>query len=131
MVNLISHITTGDIPFDDSAFRNIITKKYKTWPIKHHPDKVEVTNTTDEFIIKEYGVTLLQNDDDNDEKWRFMEKCTIVFSQFDKIPEMWCVELQNNICLLMSILNENTNMISGTVLELLMEIDSILDFAVL
>ena len=70
----------------------------------------KVTNPTDEFIIKEYGVTLLQNDDDDDEKWRFMEKCTIVFSQFDKIPEMRCVELQKmpaDICLLMSILNEN------------------------
>ena len=44
---------------------------------------------------------------------------------------MRCVELQNmsdDICLLMSILNENIKMIPGTVLELLMGIDSILDF---
>ena len=70
MVDPISHITTGDIPFDDSAFRNIITKKYETWVVKHHPDKVKVTNPADEFIIKENGVTLLQNDDDNDDSWR-------------------------------------------------------------
>ena len=67
MVNPISHITTGDIPFGDSAFLNIITKKYKTWVVKHHPDKVEVTNPTDEFIIKEDGVTLREVTNPTDE----------------------------------------------------------------
>ena len=62
IVNPISHITSGYISFDDSAFRNIISKKYKTWLVKHHPDKTEINNPTDIFIIKEYGVTLLQND---------------------------------------------------------------------
>ena len=134
MVDPITHIIGGDISLEDFSFRNIITKKYKTWLVKHHPDKVEATNPTDEFIIKEYGVALLKNDEDNVEKWRFMEKSTMVFSQFKRIPEMLCEELQNmsnDISLLLSILDENINMISDTVLELLMEIDSMVDLAVL
>ena len=58
------------------------------------------------LLLKNMESPFLQNDDDNDKIWRFMEKCTIVFSQFDKIPEMQCVELQkmsDDICSLMSI----------------------------
>ena len=84
MVNAISYISSGDIHFDNLPYRNVITKKYKTWLLKHRPDKVEINNMIDIFIIKEYGgtrSTLLQYNDD-EEKWRFMVKCGNAFSCF-------------------------------------------------
>ena len=62
-----------------------------------------------------------------------MTKCATVFSRFDDIPEMRCEEIQNvsdDVCLLISFLNETVNIISSDVVDLLMEMCNMFNFAV-
>ena len=86
----------------------------------------------DIFIIKGYGATLLQHDE-NDVKWDFIENCYQVLSTFEKLSELnidEIRELEENINVQLSILN-NEELFSSTVIDCLLDIVKILDIAVL
>ena len=91
-VNPIRHICDGEnIAVND---RREITKIYKRWLLHHHPDKVNDCDMVDIFIIKEYGATLLQHDE-NDDKWDIIENCYQVLSTFEKLSELNIDEIRD------------------------------------